>query len=146
MYVLKAGVPIQLPIPKQALIICIPRREVWILPTVLGFRFFAKQCPRSILLIVYRPGVRSEQNADGLVKRTRATIKRYFRLFNKKQPMKMIGHQAIAQQMTVRQKVCAHFPKKKDIIVRLKKDALAIIALIVNVVNGTRLEVHDERF
>ena len=65
-----------------------------------------------------------------------------FDLPNIKQPVKVIGHEAITQQIAMRQKILSHFSQEKQVVVRLEKDRLPVVPLIVNVEEGIRFEAH----
>jgi hypothetical protein len=44
----------------------------------------------------------------------------------------------------MREQEIPHFPKKKQVVLRLKKDGLPVVSLVVDVIGGVRLEVHGE--
>jgi hypothetical protein len=59
-------------------------------------------------------------------------------VFNPRQDMIMRGHQAICGDLRYRRQVFFNFPKKINIIFRLKIDVLPVVTAIVDVIIKTR--------
>ncbi|MFN0034653.1 MAG: hypothetical protein ACKVUS_06275 [Saprospiraceae bacterium] len=121
-------------------------------PAVFGFRVKPEKRAASFFLIVDGARVGTQHNVDlvteplagmgwlfwisGKIKPFASTF------FGTNQPMKMVGHQAISQEVSVRQNKLTHFSQEEQVVFIAKKDLLAIVALVVNVVNDAGLEVH----
>lgn len=58
------------------------------------------------------------------------------------QKMKVIGHQAITKNISVRSQIFLDFTQKINVIGSGKEDKLTIIATIIQVANFIRLKLH----
>jgi hypothetical protein len=56
--------------------------------------------------------------------------------------VKVVGHQAIAQYIAIREQVVTHLFQEKQVVLILEKYLLAIVALVINVKNSIFAEVH----
>lgn len=55
-------------------------------------------------------------------------------VINMHHKVKMVGHQAPCQHIGVRQNMFLNFIKEEQVVLPVKEDSLAVIALVINVV------------
>lgn len=58
------------------------------------------------------------------------------------QPVKMVGHQAVTQEIGVGQDVGTHLFQEEQVVVVPEKDRFPVVALIVDVIGKARFKVH----
>ena len=103
----------------------------------LGFGVLAEQRAAAFFLSVDRSGVGAQQDPETTVERF--SFQRWFCLHQK---VEVVGHETVTEQIDMGQQVGAHFAEKKVIVASLEEDGLAVVALVVDVVDGFGRKVH----
>lgn len=61
------------------------------------------------------------------------------------QPMEMVRHKTIGEDVCVRFEMLLHLPEKKKIISLIEEDLLPVVALVEDMINQPLLKIHKEK-
>lgn len=116
---------------------------------LFGFGILSEQRPCPPQLLVHALGVRTQQHLHAVRKIVHVHFGRVGQMAERgggcsslligiHEQMKMIGHQAVSQNGTMRTQIFPYFSQEVQIVLPLKENHLLLIASIVNMKNVVR--------